>query len=159
MPGPATPSSAPGGVPPLASRRIWVSCRIRASLLPCSSLAACYPRTRPRIAESQLWNDGGVSEGTLRLMAVHAHPDDEASKGAATVARYAAEGVEVLIVTCTGGERGSILNPAMDRPDVLANLAGIRHAEMDKAIEILGAHHAWLGIVDSGLPEGAPLPP
>ena len=95
----------------------------------------------------------------LRLMAVHAHPDDEASKGAASVARYVAEGVEVLIVTCTGGERGSILNPAMDRPDIVANLAGVRHAEMEKAIEILGAHHAWLGFVDSGFPEGDPLPP
>jgi mycothiol S-conjugate amidase len=92
-------------------------------------------------------------------MAVHALPDDEASKGAATVARYVAEGAEVLIVTCTGGERGSILNPAMDKPEVVANLAGIRHAEMEKAIEILGAHHVWLGFVDSGFPEGDPLPP
>src|SRR3954469_8488798 len=47
----------------------------------------------------------------LRLMAVHAHPDDESSKGAATMARYVDEGVSVLVVTCTGGERGSGLNP------------------------------------------------
>jgi mycothiol S-conjugate amidase len=47
----------------------------------------------------------------LRLLAVHAHPDDEASKGAASMARYAAEGVEVMVVTCTGGERGDVLNP------------------------------------------------
>src|SRR3954468_1747687 len=47
----------------------------------------------------------------------------------------------------------------MDRPDVIANLAGIRHHEMEQAIEVLGAHHAWLGFVDSGLPEGDPLPP
>jgi mycothiol S-conjugate amidase len=100
-----------------------------------------------------------VTDQPLRLLAVHAHPDDEASKGAATVARYVAEGVEVLVATCTGGERGSILNPAMDRPDVIANLSGIRHSEMQKAIEILGVHHAWLGFVDSGLPEGDPLPP
>src|SRR3954469_22385873 len=100
-----------------------------------------------------------VPAESLRLLAVHAHPDDEASKGAATVARYVAEGVEVLIATCTGGERGSILNPAMDRPDVIANLAGIRHQEMERAMEVLGAHHAWLGFVDSGLPEGDPLPP
>jgi mycothiol S-conjugate amidase len=100
-----------------------------------------------------------VTEGPLRLLAVHAHPDDEASKGAATVARYVAEGVEVLVATCTGGERGSILNPAMDRPDVIANLSGIRHREMQNAIDILGVHHAWLGFVDSGLPEGDPLPP
>jgi mycothiol S-conjugate amidase len=100
-----------------------------------------------------------VTEASLRLLAVHAHPDDEASKGAATVARYVAEGVEVLVATCTGGERGSILNPAMDRPDVIANLSGIRHREMQNAIEILGVHHSWLGFVDSGLPEGDPLPP
>jgi mycothiol S-conjugate amidase len=100
-----------------------------------------------------------VAQETLRLLAVHAHPDDEASKGSATVARYVSEGVDVLIATCTGGERGSILNPAMDRPDVIANLAGIRHQEMERAIEVLGAHHAWLGFVDSGLPEGDPLPP
>jgi len=36
----------------------------------------------------------------LRLMTVHAHPDDESSKGAATCARYVAEGVEVMVVTC-----------------------------------------------------------
>lgn len=95
----------------------------------------------------------------LRLLAVHAHPDDEASKGAATVAKYVREGVEVMVVTCTGGERGSILNPAMDRPDVIANLSGVRHQEMQRAIAILGVHHAWLGFVDSGLPEGDPLPP
>lgn len=52
----------------------------------------------------------------LRLMAVHAHPDDESSKGAATLARYADEGHRVLVVTLTGGERGEILNPAMDLP-------------------------------------------
>jgi len=55
-------------------------------------------------------------EESLRLISVHAHPDDESSKGAATLAKYAAEGVDVLVVTCTGGERGTVLNPAMDRP-------------------------------------------
>ena len=55
---------------------------------------------------------------TLRLMAVHAHPDDESSKGAATMCRYVAEGVDVVVVTCTGGERGSVLNPKLDRPVV-----------------------------------------
>ncbi|MET7417676.1 mycothiol conjugate amidase Mca [Dactylosporangium sp. NPDC005555] len=95
----------------------------------------------------------------LRLMAVHAHPDDESSKGAAAMARYAAEGVEVLVVTCTGGERGSVLNPKLDRPDVWENIATIRRAEMDRAREILGVDQAWLGFVDSGFPEGDPLPP
>ncbi|WP_433531542.1 mycothiol conjugate amidase Mca [Micromonospora sp. CA-263727] len=95
----------------------------------------------------------------LRLMAVHAHPDDESSKGAATTAKYVAEGVDVLVVTCTGGERGSVLNPKLDRPDVWANIADIRRAEMDAARAILGIDQAWLGFVDSGLPEGDPLPP
>ncbi len=92
-------------------------------------------------------------------MTVHAHPDDESSKGAATTARYVAEGHEVMVVTCTGGEAGSILNPAMDRPEVLENMAEIRRAEMARAAEILGVEHRWLGFVDSGLPEGDPKPP
>lgn len=95
----------------------------------------------------------------LRLMHVHAHPDDESSKGAASTARYVAEGVDVMVVTCTGGERGSILNPNMDRPDVLANIAEIRRQEMAAAREILGVRQHWLGFVDSGLPEGDPPPP
>ncbi|MBB4688465.1 mycothiol conjugate amidase Mca [Amycolatopsis jiangsuensis] len=95
----------------------------------------------------------------LRLMAVHAHPDDESSKGAATMARYVAEGHQVMVVTCTGGEAGSILNPAMDRPEVLANMTEIRREEMARAAKILGVQHRWLGFVDSGLPEGDPLPP
>jgi mycothiol S-conjugate amidase len=102
-----------------------------------------------------------VSNGAhLRLMAVHAHPDDESSKGAAAMARYVAEGVEVLVATCTGGERGDILNPKLkgDR-EVEANLPEIRRREMDAAREILGVGQAWLGFVDSGLPEGDPLPP
>ena len=48
-------------------------------------------------------------------MHVHAHPDDESSKGAASTAKYVAEGVDVHVATCTGGERGSVLN-AEDGP-------------------------------------------
>jgi mycothiol S-conjugate amidase len=95
----------------------------------------------------------------LRLMHVHAHPDDESSKGAATTAKYVAEGVDVHVATCTGGERGSILNPAMERPDVLENITAIRRDEMDRAREILGIRQDWLGFVDSGWPEGDPKPP
>src|SRR5690349_22407182 len=100
-----------------------------------------------------------MSDTSLRLLTVHAHPDDESSKGAATMARYVAEGHDVMVVTCTGGEAGSILNPAMDRPEVLENMAEIRRAEMARAAEILGVTHRWLGFVDSGLPEGDPKPP
>jgi mycothiol S-conjugate amidase len=99
-----------------------------------------------------------VTKG-LRLMNVHAHPDDESSKGAATSAMYVAQGVDVHVVTCTGGERGSILNPNMDRPDVLANMSSIRKQEMERAREILGVSQDWLGFVDSGWPEGDPPPP
>jgi mycothiol S-conjugate amidase len=92
-------------------------------------------------------------------MAVHAHPDDESSKGAATMARYADEGARVLVVSLTGGERGDILNPAMDLPEVHGRIHEIRRDEMARAAEILGVEHAWLGFIDSGLPEGDPLPP
>jgi mycothiol S-conjugate amidase len=95
----------------------------------------------------------------LRLMAVHAHPDDESSKGAATTAKYADEGYRVMVVTLTGGERGDILNPAMDLPEVHGRIADVRRDEMAKAAEILGVEHAWLGFHDSGLPSGDPLPP
>lgn len=92
-------------------------------------------------------------------MAVHAHPDDESSKGAATTARYADEGNDVLVVTLTGGERGSILNPAMDTPGVLDRIDEIRREEMAAAAAALGVKQTWLGFVDSGLPAGDPLPP
>jgi mycothiol S-conjugate amidase len=105
-------------------------------------------------------DNGRVSEpDQLRLLAVHAHPDDESSKGAATMAKYVAEGARVMVATCTGGERGSVLNPAMDRPEVWERMAEIRTEEMAKAREILGVEQEFLGFVDSGLPEGDPLPP
>ena len=92
-------------------------------------------------------------------MAVHAHPDDESSKGAATMARYVREGVDVMVCTMTGGERGDVLNPAMDRPEVKADMARIRREEMARAREILGVQQRFIGFVDSGLPEGDPKPP
>jgi len=95
----------------------------------------------------------------LRLMHVHAHPDDESSKGAASTARYVAEGAEVHVVTCTGGERGSILNPKMERPEILANITEVRRQEMERARDILGITQHWLGFVDSGWPDGDPKPP
>ncbi len=55
----------------------------------------------------------------LCLLCVHAHPDDESSKGSGTVAKYHAEGAHCILVCCTGGEEGDVLNPAMDKPEVL----------------------------------------
>ena len=96
----------------------------------------------------------------LRLMAVHAHPDDESSKGAATMAKYVRQGHEVMVVSCTGGERGDILNPRLKGDaHILRDLTQVRRDEMRAAQEIVGFEHTWLGFVDSGLPEGDPLPP
>ena len=95
----------------------------------------------------------------MKILAIHAHPDDESSKGAATMAKYAAEGHTVKVLTCTGGERGDVLNPAMDRPGVKENIKSYREKEMAAAAAALGIEHEWLGYVDSGFPEGEPLPP
>jgi mycothiol S-conjugate amidase len=87
-------------------------------------------------------------------MFVHAHPDDESSKGAATMARYVKEGYRVSVVTCTDGAAGDILNPAMDRPGVRERLCEIRAAELARALEILGVTaHFELGYPDSGYVE------
>lgn len=96
----------------------------------------------------------------LRILAVHAHPDDESSKGAASMAAYAARGARVLVATMTGGERGDILNPEVEtNPAAYRDLAGVRRAEMAQAAQVLGIEHRWIGFTDSGLPEGDPTPP
>ncbi len=88
-----------------------------------------------------------------RLLSVHAHPDDEASKGAPTVARYVAEGHEAVLVCATGGEEGDILNPAMDLPEVKEDLASVRAEELQRAVKIIGYQdHYLLGYRDSGMP-------
>ncbi|MGI9615838.1 MAG: mycothiol conjugate amidase Mca [Acidimicrobiales bacterium] len=89
-----------------------------------------------------------------RLLSVHAHPDDEASKGAPTVARYVAEGHEALLVCATGGEEGDILNKKMDTPEVRANLAAVRATELERSVKAIGYHElVWLGYRDSGMPD------
>ena len=96
---------------------------------------------------------------TLRLLAVHAHPDDESSKGSATYAHYRALGAQVLVVSCTGGEQGSILNESLEaRTHAERDIAGLRVLEMARAREAMGVDHLWLGYADSGLPpEGEPV--
>lgn len=76
------------------------------------------------------------------------------------MARYADEGHRVRVVTCTGGERGSILNPRLaDDTEILADIINYRRKEMAEAAASLGIEHVWLGFIDSGLPQGDPPPP
>jgi mycothiol S-conjugate amidase len=99
---------------------------------------------------------------TPRLLFVHAHPDDEASKGAATAARYVDEGAEVTLVTLTGGEAGEVLNPSAD-PVTPADMGSIRAAELAASVSAIGFTRTFgLGYLDSGyhedfadVPEGA----
>ncbi len=90
----------------------------------------------------------------LCLLTVHAHPDDEASKGAPTVARYHDEGVRTVLVTATGGEAGDILNPAMDKPEVRERIHEVRQEELARAADIIGYDEVVLfGYRDSGMPD------
>jgi mycothiol S-conjugate amidase len=92
----------------------------------------------------------------LRLLTVHAHPDDESSKGAGTVALASDAGARCVLVCCTGGEAGDILNPAMDTDEVRSNIHDVRRKELAQAAEILGyAEVVYLGYRDSGMP-GSP---
>ena len=83
-----------------------------------------------------------------RLLLVHAHPDDETIGTGATMAKYAAEGAGVTLVTCTAGERGEVLVPelahlAHDRDDTLAEH---RRGELEDAMKALGvSDHRFLG--------------
>ena len=90
----------------------------------------------------------------LCLLSIHAHPDDEASKGAGTVARYHAEGVHTVLVTATGGEEGDILNPAMEGLAVREHLHEVRMRELEDAVAIIGYDElVLLGYRDSGMPD------
>jgi N-acetyl-1-D-myo-inositol-2-amino-2-deoxy-alpha-D-glucopyranoside deacetylase len=83
-----------------------------------------------------------------RILFVHAHPDDETLTTGATIARYAAEGVGVTLITCTLGEEGEVLVPelaglAADQAD---QLGGYRISELDQAARELGlSDHRFLG--------------
>ena len=93
-----------------------------------------------------------------RLLLVHAHPDDECIATGATMAKYAAEGAHVTLVTCTLGEEGEVLVPelvhlAADKDDALGEH---RINELAEAMKALGVtDHRFLGGVgrwrDSGM--------
>jgi mycothiol S-conjugate amidase len=88
------------------------------------------------------------------LLSVHAHPDDESSKGAGTVHRYHEAGVRTILVCCTGGEAGDILNPALDTPEVRERLPEVRLEELAAAVAVIGYDEVvLLGYRDSGMPD------
>ena len=99
---------------------------------------------------------------TLRLLAVHAHPDDESSKGAGTLAYYRSRGAEVTVISCTGGEEGRVLNNKLAPWAVIRaerDLPGLRRVEMAAAAAVMDIQQRWLGYADSGWPEdGEPEP-
>ena len=84
----------------------------------------------------------------LTLLTVHAHPDDEASKGAGTVAKYSVEGARTVLVCCTGGEEGETVD-GIENGDALKEL---RLKELQKSAEIIGYREVeFLGYRDSGM--------
>jgi LmbE family N-acetylglucosaminyl deacetylase len=90
----------------------------------------------------------------LTLMAVHAHPDDESSSTGGVLARYAAEGVRTVVVTCTNGEYGDApggIKPGEDGHDP-DDVARIRRDELERACATLHVTHLeLLGYSDSGM--------
>jgi LmbE family N-acetylglucosaminyl deacetylase len=91
----------------------------------------------------------------LRLMAILAHPDDESLGNGGTLARYAAEGVEVTLVTATRGQRGWFGEPS-DNPGLTA-LGATREAELRAAARALGIHElVLLDYVDGDLDQADP---
>lgn len=103
----------------------------------------------------------------LSLLTVHAHPDDEASKGAPTLAKAHAEGIHTVLVCCTGGEEGDLQNPSLRAegqpfhgltPEEEKALVGsMRAAELAASAEVIGFDEVvMLGYRDSGMPDTPP---
>lgn len=120
----------------------------------CVDTTVTATRERAFTPEPELLHgNGDAAACARRLLTIHAHPDDEASKGGGSIARYAAAGVGTVLVSCTGGEAGSILNPALDRPEVQERLTELRREELVAATTHLGYHRVWmLGYRDSNMP-------
>lgn len=88
----------------------------------------------------------------LVLLAVHAHPDDESLGTGGTLAKYASEGVETVLVCATKGEEGDIQNPDLDPSDIPPEITELRMKELDAACKVLGIHKVhFLGYRDSGM--------
>ena len=108
-----------------------------------------------------------MSEQRRCVLTVHAHPDDEASKGAPTLAMYHDQGVYTVLVCCTGGEEGDLQNPALRAegqpfhgltPEQdKAKLAELRPAELAESARIIGFDEVdMLGYRDSGMADTPP---
>lgn len=88
---------------------------------------------------------------SLCLMAVHAHPDDECFQGG-VFGRYGDEGARTVLVTCTLGEEGEIVDPTMDVAAVQPRLAEVRTEELRCSVATLGIGQLYmLGYRDSGM--------
>jgi len=100
-------------------------------------------------------------DAARRIMFVHAHPDDESSKAAATAARYVDEGARVTLVTCTDGAAGEVLNPSFDLTALeTVGIARVRSDELAEAVAAIGFHAVHLlGFPDSGWHEDAAAVP
>jgi LmbE family N-acetylglucosaminyl deacetylase len=95
-----------------------------------------------------------MNEDPLTLMAVHAHPDDEASSTGGILARYSAEGRRTVLVTCTNGEMGDALDGSKpgDPGHDEAAVVSIRREELERSCQILGVEDLeLLGYRDSGM--------
>jgi N-acetyl-1-D-myo-inositol-2-amino-2-deoxy-alpha-D-glucopyranoside deacetylase len=88
-----------------------------------------------------------------RLLLVHAHPDDESIATGGVLARYAAEGAQVTLVTCTRGEQGEIVPDDLKHLGTGKALADQRVDELADAMTVLGVtDHRFLGpYEDSGM--------
>jgi mycothiol S-conjugate amidase len=100
----------------------------------------------------------------LTLLTVHAHPDDEASKGAPTLARAHAEGIHTVLVCCTGGEEGDLQNPRLRESgqpfygltpeEEKVKVASMRAGELAESARVIGFDEVvMLGYRDSGMPD------
>ncbi|HZK31629.1 MAG TPA: PIG-L family deacetylase, partial [Corynebacterium sp.] len=82
-----------------------------------------------------------------RIVAVHAHPDDEAITTGGALAHFASRGADVTVITCTLGEEGEVIGETYQQlvNDAADQLGGLRIAELSTALRILGVRGLYLG--------------
>jgi mycothiol S-conjugate amidase len=108
--------------------------------------------TNTRVAPASPHTIARSVTGSLTLLTVNGHPDDETAEAGGVIARYAAEGKRIVCVVATRGELGSIVDPALATPENLADVGGLREAELARALAVLGpVEYRLLGYRDSGM--------